>query len=61
MNAILYIMRTGALWHYLSKEYRPWRNIYTRYSRWTKVSIWKKAHTKPVRSARAWHGRGNRR
>ena len=43
VNAILYIMRTGAPWRYLPKEYGPWQSVYTRYNRWTKAGIWKKA------------------
>ncbi|MEG6551725.1 IS5 family transposase [Desulfocurvibacter africanus] len=41
VNAILYIMRTGAPWRYLPKEYGPWQSAYTRYSRWTKAGVWK--------------------
>ena len=42
VNAILWILRTGAPWRDLPSEYGPWNSVYTRFSRWSKAGIWQK-------------------
>lgn len=39
VNGILWILRTGAPWRDLPREYGPWNTVYTRFSRWTKAGI----------------------
>jgi transposase len=41
MNAVLWILRTGAPWRDLPSEYGNWHTVYTRFSRWTKKGVWK--------------------
>jgi len=40
INAILWILRTGAPWRDLPGSYGPWNTVYTRFSRWSKQGIW---------------------
>lgn len=42
INAILWILRTGAPWRDLPKCYGSWKSVYTRFSRWSKQGIWDK-------------------
>jgi transposase len=43
VNAMLWIVRTGAPWRDLPRYYGPWKSVYTRYSRWTKQGVWQGA------------------
>jgi transposase len=40
VNAILWVLRTGAPWRDLPDYYPPWQSVYTRFSRWTAQGIW---------------------
>jgi transposase len=40
INAILWVLRTGAPWRDLSGHYPPWKSVYTRFSRWSAQGIW---------------------
>ena len=42
VNAILWILRTGAPWRDLPNCYYSWKSVYTRFSRWSKQEIWDK-------------------
>jgi transposase len=42
VNAILWILRTGAPWRDLPAHYPPWKTVYTRFSRWTAQGIWQR-------------------
>ncbi|MGV7224213.1 MAG: transposase [Nitrospinales bacterium] len=39
-NAILWILKTGAPWRDLPKEYGPWQTVYKRFAMWAKLAIW---------------------
>jgi transposase len=41
VNAMLWILRTGAPWRDLPAHYPPWKTVYWRFSRWTAQGIWK--------------------
>ena len=40
INAILWILRTGAPWRDLPKRYGPWQTAYSRFYRWRKAGVW---------------------
>ena len=42
VNAILWILYTGAPWRDLPEEYGSWNSIYSRFRRWTERGIWQK-------------------
>ena len=40
LNAIFYILRTGAPWRDLPERYGPPTTAYNRYNRWAKKGVW---------------------
>jgi len=42
INAMLWVLRTGAPWRDLPKEYPRWKAVHTRFLRWSKRGIWKR-------------------
>jgi transposase len=40
LNGIFWVLRTGASWRALSKEYGPHTNCYNRFVRWRRVGVW---------------------
>lgn len=41
VNAILWILCTGAPWRDLPERYGPWKTAYTSFYRWTERGVWK--------------------
>ena len=42
LNAIIWILRTGAPWRDIPSEFGPWQSIYTRFRRWKERGVWEK-------------------
>jgi transposase len=42
LNAVLWIIRTGAPWRDLPPEYGGWKNTHRRFCRWRDKGIWEK-------------------
>lgn len=42
LNAIFWLLRTGASWRDIPEKYGPWSTIYSRFYRWTQKGIWNK-------------------
>jgi transposase len=40
INAMLWVLRTGAPWRDLPEHYPPWKSVYTRFSRWSAQGLW---------------------
>ena len=40
MNAMVWILRTGAPWRDLPEKYGPWQSVYDRFSRYEKDGTW---------------------
>ncbi len=45
VNAILWILRTGAPWRDLPPCYGPWKSVYSRFRRWSKARLWDEIFT----------------
>lgn len=42
LNAMLWIVRTGAPWRDLPEEFGPWQTVYHHFNRWTSEGKWDK-------------------
>ena len=42
LNAVFWILRTGAPWRYLPPQYGGWSNTHRRFIRWRDKGIWEK-------------------
>lgn len=44
VNAILYLLITGAQWRYLPHSYPKWSSVYAYFRQWRKDGTWKRIH-----------------
>ncbi|BAC07793.1 tlr1931 [Thermosynechococcus vestitus BP-1] len=42
INAVFWILRTGAPWRDLPPEYGDWKNVHRRFCRWRDKGVWEK-------------------
>ena len=40
VEAVHWIVRTGAAWRYLPAEYGKWNSVFRRFSRWAEAGLW---------------------
>lgn len=40
VNAVFWILRTGAPWRDLPSDYGDWKNTHRRFSRWRDAGVW---------------------
>jgi transposase len=41
VNAMVWVVRSGAPWRDLPAHYGPWKSVYTRFSRWVRKGVWR--------------------
>lgn len=41
VNAILWVLRSGAPWRDLPERYPKWKSVHTRFLRWSRRGVWK--------------------
>jgi len=46
LDAMLWILRTGAPWRDLPPDYGSWRTVYTRFTRWSQTDVLKRVFDK---------------
>ena len=40
LDAVLWILRTGAPWRDLPERFGPWNSVFQRFNRWAKKGVW---------------------
>ena len=57
LNAIFYLVRTGAQWRYLPSEYPPWQTVYSYFRSWKLTGVWDRIHDRLRSLVRRHHER----
>lgn len=49
LNAVLWVLRSGAHWHDLPERYGNWKSQHKRFSRWAAKGVWEKIFARLIR------------
>ncbi len=42
VNAVLWVLRSGARWHDLPERYGKYKTVHTRFMRWARAGVWER-------------------
>jgi transposase len=42
VNAVLWVLRSGAHWHDLPERYGKWKSVHKRFGRWADAGVWER-------------------
>lgn len=42
VNAVLWVLRSGARWSDLPERFGKWKTVHTRFARWAKSGVWER-------------------
>lgn len=42
VNAVLWVLRSGAHWHDLPERYGRWKTVHKRFTRWSSTGVWER-------------------
>jgi len=48
VNAVLWVIRSGAHWHDLPDRHGKYKTVHKRFTRWAKTGVWKRIFEDPT-------------
>jgi putative transposase len=57
LNAIVFIVRSGAAWRLLPHDFPPWQTVYSSFRTWKLSGVWQTIHDQLVERTRVQEGR----
>lgn len=52
VNAVLWVLRSGAFWQHLPERYGKWKTVHARFTRWAKAGVWEKVFEDLIKDRR---------
>jgi len=49
VNAVLWVLRSGAFWQHLPERYGKYKSVHARFIRWAKAGVWEKVFAELIK------------